>query len=107
MANKTKFTFNNKIQKIIKKSLEEGLKDAGEVLKDKAVSNAPKDTGALKKSIKIDEGDIANLKVKIGSELDYASSVEFGTHKKSPQPFMRPAVKESSSKMLKQFKEKI
>lgn len=48
----------------------------------------PVDTGALKNSI---GSDIDDFHAEIGPTMDYASYVEEGTSRMSPQPYMRPA----------------
>lgn len=95
---------NRHIEKQINKRLEKALLLSAEVLRDKAKSNAPVDTGELQRSIDIDISDVRDLGVAVGSTVKYANIVEFGTKNKSPNPFLRSALKESTNKMLKKFK---
>jgi HK97 gp10 family phage protein len=53
----------------------------------------PVDTGRLRASIQMDSGrDGVGPWVSIGTNVEYAPYVEFGTRYMSPQPYMRPAV---------------
>jgi HK97 gp10 family phage protein len=57
---------------------------------DVAKELVPVDTGFLQSSIyhqMIDQGT-----VEVGAEAEYASYVEMGTYKSSPQPYLRPAI---------------
>lgn len=99
------FKINNQAIKNIKVALSDGLVDATDILEKKAKSNAPKDTGELANSI--DSAPIGDLKRRVGTDVEYAPHVEFGTFKQAARPFLRPAVKQSRDKMLRQFKNKI
>lgn len=96
---------NRNAIKNIKVALSDGLVDATDVLEKKAKSNAPKDTGALAKSI--DSEPIGDLEIRVGTDVKYASSVEYGTIHMTANPFLRPAIKESRDKMLRQFRNKL
>lgn len=56
---------------------------------------APVDTGRLRSSITSglaeDGSTVAGL---VGTDVDYAVHVEYGTYRMAPQPFMRPALEE-------------
>ena len=97
---------NRNIKNIIRKALAEGLDDSAEVLKDKAVSNAPKDSGNLAKNIVVEKSD-EDLTIKVVSKADYSAVVEFGSNKAAANPFLRSSIKESKNKMLKKFKGKL
>ena len=99
------FKFNPKIKDYIKGKLTKSLEESAEVLQKKVINNAPKDTGKLKKSIKINEDKLANGEISVTAEVSYAAAVEYGTRHKSANPFFRSAIAESRSKMLKTFKE--
>lgn len=53
----------------------------------------PVDTGRLRSSIawRLDK-DAVGLSVQIGTNVDYAAAVEFGTLRQHPQPYLRPAL---------------
>ncbi len=100
--------------------IERGLRKAGEKIRGRAVLSCPVDTGELRRSIKVQKP--APLTVTVGTNLEYAPYVEYGTgtagdpavshtnkefwrwqdeegnwhtsHGQPAQPFLRPAVKE-------------
>lgn len=54
----------------------------------------PVDTGRLRSSITMDLGqDGDGLFAMVGTNVNYAEFVEFGTRYTRPQPFLRPALK--------------
>lgn len=54
----------------------------------------PVDTGRLRASITHDlERDSKGLVAMVGTNVDYAPHVEFGTFRTRPQPFLRPALR--------------
>lgn len=62
----------------------------------------PVDTGALKQSLTLEvakEGD--KFVAYVGSDLEYAPDVEYGTSGSSPQPFLNPAGREAEKDMPK------
>ncbi len=61
------------------------------VAENKSVRLVPVDTSRLRSSIthKIDENDLYGL---IGTNVSYATFVEFGTFRQVAQPFIRPAI---------------
>lgn len=102
MSWKPNKSINNKIKRV----LEESLTDSAEILVAKVKSNAPKDTGKLKKNIKIEKNDEEGTETVI-ADVPYAQVVEFGKFGRAADPFMRSAIKESSAKMLNMFKGKL
>jgi len=54
---------------------------------------APVDTGRLRSSITLEEETDSNgfLRLVVGSNVDYAPFVEFGTSRQAAQPYLRPA----------------
>lgn len=110
--------------------LEQALVKACALVEKSAKQNAPKDTGALARSI---TSEIDNLQGIVFTPLEYAPYVEYGTglfaessgrqdvpwsykdekgvwHKTSgmkPQPFMRPALDDNQSKIIEIIKEGI
>lgn len=81
---------NNSINKKITLNMNKKIKELSLDLKREIQLNAPVDTGALKNSWKIENLGEGAL---IGSELEYAKPVEFGTFKSSPKPYVRPSIK--------------
>jgi len=104
MPSSVKIKVNNNFIKEVIRSAEKGLYAAGKVLEAKMKQIVPVKTGALKKSIEITKE--SRNKIRVGSDLDYSMAVEFGSVKngvKRPQPYARPALKESKSKMKQVF----
>lgn len=58
-------------------------------LQSKAQMMCPVDTGRLRQSITAERKDIAHWRV--GTNVEYAKWVEYGTANQRPQPFLRPA----------------
>jgi len=95
----------NKLPDAFNESMSEVLKETAQIGKDKAQSLVPVDTGALKKSIRIERlgmksGKITYTGIRAGGYIrnpktnkivDYAAHVEYGTSNQRPQPYLRPA----------------
>jgi len=59
------------------------------------------DTGRLRSSITY---EIEGTTGKVGTNVDYAKYIEFGTEKMSPQPYLRPALHKNEKAILQLFK---
>jgi HK97 gp10 family phage protein len=59
------------------------------------------DTGRLRSSIGHDETQILGetISVRVGTNVDYATPLEYGSYKVKPRPFMRPALEEAKPEM--------
>lgn len=66
------------------------LQQTAEVVCAAAKAICPVDTGELQASIHVD--NLTAESVDVVADADYALAVELGTHKQSPQPFLRPAL---------------
>lgn len=101
----SKIKVNKNFFKIVESSASKGLFEAGKVLEAKSKSLAPVDTGKLKRSIKITKE--SRNKIRVGSDLPYALAQEFGSVASGrvipAHPYLRPALKESRSKMQAAF----
>ena len=71
------------------KGLQQNIEKAALTLEKNAKQNCPVDTGKLRASISTEVG---NLEAEVGTNVEYALCVEFGTSKQKAQPFMRPAL---------------
>jgi len=101
----------------LSRALDEALKEIAEKIRDDAKGFVPVDTGALKKSIRIEKkgklqvsivaGGGGVINPRTGREVDYASFVEFGTSRMSPQPYMQPALEKNRDEILRIVKEKV
>lgn len=65
------------------------LKQTGEDIADIASQLAPVDTGKLRDSYKSEE--VSETTVRIGTDVEYAPHVEFGTYNSASQPHLIPA----------------
>ena len=121
-----------RIQALADKDIEKSMQKACAIVERAAKQKAPKDTGALRRSItsqvETDDGVVTGI---VFTPLEYAPYVEFGTglfaeeggrvdvpwnyqddegiwHSTSgqkPQPYLRPALKENREKIIKLLKE--
>lgn len=68
-----------------------------------AAGQAPaSDTGRLASSINLDEKTSMNIEV--GTDLQYAAPLEFGTKHMSPRPFLSPAADKGREKLRRLMK---
>jgi len=101
----------------LSKALDEALNEIAEKIRDDAKSFVPVDTGALRKSIRIEKkgklqvsivaGGGGVINPRTGREVDYAGYVEFGTSRMNPQPYMQPALEKNRDEILRIVKEKV
>lgn len=77
----------------IKVRSEADLQRLGIRVQNNARALCPVDTGRLRASIQHKMGsDSVGPFVEIGSNVEYASEVEFGTQRQRPQPYLRPGL---------------
>ena len=101
----------------LSRALDEALEEIAEKIRDDAKSLVPVDTGALKKSIRIEKKEKLQVSIvaggggvinpRTGREVDYAGYVEFGTSHMSPQPYMQPALEKNRDELLNIVKRKV
>lgn len=75
-------------------AIERGVERSANFIADVARQLAPVDTGALRGSIRVEDGAhaLARRVVAGGTDgVDYAAYVEYGTSRSAAQPFMTPA----------------
>lgn len=113
------------------KGIKNGMGKGCALVERKAKQKAPKDTGALRRSITSEvKGENTEVKGSVFTPLEYAPYVEYGTglfaeqsgrskpwryedeegnwhttQGQHPQPFMRPALNESREKIVELIKE--
>jgi len=77
--------------------VEDAVERACRLVEADAKKTVPVDTGRLRASIRIEVERIAKdvVEGKIGTNVDYAKKVEFGTSDQSPQPYLRPALRKN------------
>lgn len=69
------------------------------------VGDAPNtDTGALVRSVQVEVG---TKYVYVGSSLDYAKWLEFGTRRMGARPWLNPALERKRNEIRKQFDDRI
>ncbi len=75
----------------------EDLERLGYSVVNRARTYAPVDTGRLRNSIDIQEKgrDTSGPFVDVGTRVDYAGFVEYGTRHMAAQPYLRPALLEA------------
>lgn len=74
---------------LLLKDMRVTLQQLGQECEAEAKALAPVLTGALRQSITTAG---AGNKVYVGSDLDYAGTVEYGTSSRPAQPYLRPAL---------------
>jgi HK97 gp10 family phage protein len=86
-------------------AIEEALVKSALFVERDAKINSPVDTGRLRASIShIEEGfGSDNPSVQIGTNVEYAPAIEFGTSKQSAKPFLFPAFNGNKQKILKEL----
>ena len=78
------------------------VKQSGAELQQKAMRNAPVDTGTLKRSIRLELKD-GGMTAEVRATAEYAPYVEFGTRFMYPRPYMAIAFEE----VYRSFKQKM
>lgn len=81
----------SQIKAELDKKIARALEAVGATAEGYAKELCPVDTGRLRDSITYSVDDNT---VYLGSDVEYAPYVEFGTHKQKPQPFMSPAIQD-------------
>ena len=69
--------------------LQQNIVDAALTLERQAKQKCPVDTGKLRAS---NTTKVGKLEAEVGTNVEYAQCVEFGTSKQKAKPFMRPAL---------------
>jgi len=82
------------------------LKAAALVVQNDAKERAPVLTGTLKRSIHIEELP-QDRAVAVGTDVEYAPYIEFGTSRMAAQPYLRPALDENHGAIQREFAEAV
>ena len=85
-------------QEDVLEGLQQNIEKAALTLEKNAKQNCPVDTGKLRASITTEVG---KLEAEVGTNVEYALCVEFGTSKQKAQPFMRPALDKAITQLNK------
>jgi len=78
------------------------LTEAGIVVQAAAKRLAPVDTGNLRGSI---TREVFGDRAEVGTNVEYAEHVEYGTRHMGAQPYMRPAIDENRKGLISKFVE--
>ena len=90
------------------KELAQAVQEAGELVEREAKQNAPKRSGTLANSIKSEVNVEGNtVTASIGSDLDYAPHVEYGTRDTVAQPFLEPALDVNTNEIVERLQEAV
>ena len=86
--------YDNEIEKAVQK--------ACFLVEAEAKHKAPVDTGRLRASIRTEVERIAKdvVEGKIGTNVEYSRYVELGTSRQSPQPYLRPALRNNFTEIV-------
>ena len=90
---------------LIDNDMKSKLEETGDLVMKSAKKNAPVKTGNLRDSITYDL--VGKETVVIGSDVVYSPYIEFGTKYIKPYAFLRRAIDENKSKILKIFSKKV
>ena len=81
--------------KLIQAAIRDGIKDAITKacfdVEAEAKNTVPVDTGNLKNSIQADLDNIESLEGEVGTGVEYAAYIEYGTSKMPARPYLTPA----------------
>ena len=83
-----------------KEAKQEALHAGSVLVQGQATLNTPVDTGNLRSSIDFEVGSEDAV---IFTPVEYAPHVEYGTSKMAAQPFLRPALDNNKSNIIKVF----
>jgi len=89
----------------VRDDIEQALIKSALFVERDAKINSPVDTGRLRASLSHVENDFGsdNPSVEIGTNVEYAPAIEFGTSKQPAKPFLFPAFNGNKQKILKEL----
>ena len=79
--------------------LKDAIKECALAIQSDAKRVCPYKYGRLRGSISTDLSRISDFEASVGTNVEYATYVEYGTYKQSPQPYMRPAYNKNVAKL--------
>lgn len=88
----------------IRRGIQKGLSEAGEKVVAEAKAECPVDTGNLKRSI---NKKVASTSCVVGTNVEYAPYVEFGTYKMAAKAFLIPALVNKEDEVVAIIREAI
>ncbi|WP_051263156.1 HK97-gp10 family putative phage morphogenesis protein [Tuberibacillus calidus] len=82
----------------LESAIEKNLFVAAKAVENDAKRLSPVDTGQLRASIATRQnGHGENVAFQVGSQVEYAKFVEYGTRKMRAQPFLRPSLQKNKA----------
>lgn len=103
MSAEVKMTSNRKeLEAELKKAVERALEAVGLTAEAYAKLDCPVDTGRLRNSIS-HAVDVNEEAAYIGTNVEYAPYVEYGTSRMKPQPYLKPAATEHGEEYTEIF----
>lgn len=94
----------DKYDETVKKNIKSSLKSCAYAVERDAKKATPVDTGRLRGSITSDVSNIDEYECEVGTNVEYASYVEYGTYKMAARPFLRPAYNTNIKKLTENLK---
>lgn len=91
----------------VKSEIEQALTDSALLVERDAKIKSPVDTGRLRSSLThvSEDSGSDNPSVKVGTNVEYAKFVEFGSSRQAAQPFLYPALIENEQKIKRKLAE--
>ena len=89
----------NQYDEHVKNGLKDAVKQCAFAIERDAKKNCPVDTGRLRASITTDTTKIDDYEATVGTNIEYATHVEYGTRKQSAKPYLRPAYNKNIEKL--------
>ena len=84
------------VKAAMERAIEKGLTGAALLVEGDAKLRTPVDTGNLRSSL---NHTVEPTEATVGTNVEYAPYVEFGTVRQAPQPYLRPALDENKAKI--------
>ena len=82
-------------------TIERALQKGGHAIEREAKRYCPVDTNRLRASIHAEP--VIDFEVHVGTDVEYAPHVEYGTHKLSAQPYLRPGMNSAKPAIAEAF----
>lgn len=94
---------------VTKTKLKNAVNRSALAIQKGAKTRCPVDTGRLRASIKIQpaESTTGAFNLLVGTDVEYAEYVEFGTRRASAQPFLFPASEEERPRFIEEIKKAV
>ncbi len=92
----------------VAQNLAAAVAEEADALQAEAKRRCPADSGALKDSIRVEmRAQGAEFEATVGSKLAYATSVELGTLRRPPAPYLAPAANARSAAIAERIKQAV